>query len=259
MRPSRTPKGDALDLESVVVKGALLLREGFRAQGKVDLTNATVDVLEDEISEDEERGQHLGDMILQGLTYRALVGPLDPKKRLPWLARQRPFHPQPYEQLARVLRQMGRDHDAREILFAKQQKMREEGGLTRWGKIKNRFLDWTVGYGFKPWRALAWMLLLFLVGSAVAYRADCLHMMVPSQPSVSQVPYPSFHATLYSLDQFALPPLDLGQKKYWRLTETHLFASRVWLFHLYFILHALGGWTLTGLLLAALTGIMKKE
>ena len=58
---------------------------------------------------------------LEGLTYDTIIGgPLDAKSRLAWLHNvsnwNGTFTPQPYTQLAKILRDMGRDNDARQVL-----------------------------------------------------------------------------------------------------------------------------------------------
>lgn len=251
----KNPGNRALTLQNAAVTGPLMIRKDFRTEGKVDLANARLGTLAD----DEGMWPAKGQLDLDGLTYSSIHGPCEAKKRLEWLARQPKFHPQPYEQLARVLRQLGREHDAREILFAKHQRMRKEGGLSASGRFSNHFVELTVGYGYKWWRSFLWMLGLFLIGSIVAWVGWRSGVVVTASRSRHRVASPAFHATLYSLDQFSLPPLHFGQQGDWQPVARSRYDPRFWAFQIYFIFHALAGWTLTGLLIAALTGIIKKE
>lgn len=249
------PNGPALTLQSATVKGGLFMRDGFQLNGALDLTHATADVLIDE----EATWPYRGKLSLDGFTSGAIFETCDARKRLDWLARQPDFRPQPYEQLASVLRRMGHIRDAREILYAKNRKLRDVGGLGRLARFWDWLLEWTVGYGYKAHRTFGWAIGLFLAGFLVAYAGWGHGLMVRSQPKQNGVAYPSFHASLYSLEQFSLPPLSLGEKSYWRPSERHSHDLGYWSLQGYFIFQGLAGWILTGLLIAALTGIIKKE
>lgn len=65
--------------------------------------------------------------------------------------------PQPYEQLARVLRLNGQDKAARMVAINK----RKNNGS--W--VSNKILCLTIYYGYKPWLALIWLTLLIGYGS----------------------------------------------------------------------------------------------
>ena len=70
-----------------------------------------------------------------GMTYDALIEPLGSKMRLIWLKRGarllRDFHPQPYQQLAKVLQESGHRREARAILIAKEREQRRDS-RRRW-------------------------------------------------------------------------------------------------------------------------------
>ena len=255
-----SPDGYALMLDTAVVKGLLIIHGRFRAEGGVDLSNTTVGAFVY-----DETVWPRGGLSLKGFTYGSIHGSRGANKRLRWLDGMKEFSPQPYEQLARVLRQMGHEHDAREVLIAKQRRMRDRGGLSWGSRLGNWLLEWTVGYGYRARCALWWMLVFFALGSGFAglgWRAGLFVPSAQSEPSAlrpAQAVAPRFHATLYSLDRFSLPPLDLGQKAAWQPHERGNCDPWYWAFQIYFILHSLAGWTLTGLLIAALTGIIKKD
>lgn len=249
------PDGSALVLQSATVDGTLSLGEEFDAEGLVDLRHATAKVLAD----DEKTWPKPGKLALEGFTYQAVHGTCDAKKRLKWLERERDFHPQPYEQLARVLRQTGYVHGAQKILYAKNKRLRKAGRLGFRGWLKNLVLQFTVGYGYRSWRAAAWMLVLFAAGWGVAWWGWHAGLMIRSQPQVKGVAYPDFHASLYSLKEFSLPPMSLHSHNFWRPYARTARGADYWLFKGYFIFQGLAGWVLAGLLIAALTGIIKKE
>jgi hypothetical protein len=95
----------------------------------VRLVNGRVGLLDD----DEASWPAPDNLQLNGLVYTAVAaGLMDAKKRLVWLARQpsTPFRPQPYQQLAKVLRESGHETDAKRVLIAKERARRNMG---TWG------------------------------------------------------------------------------------------------------------------------------
>jgi hypothetical protein len=246
------PKGPAIDMNSLNLKGGLFMNEGFEAKGGVDLTHAKVGVI------DDHRGgwPTLG-FRLDGLTYGCIDKNLDAKTRLPWLRSQTKFHPQPYEQLARVMRESGNERDAQRILFAKHQELRRIRPLGL-GWLAKFILEIIVGYGYRTWLAAFWLLGLLLLGWGVANLASRSKVIVRSQSLATEVAYPEFHPLLYSLDQLHLP-LDLHQNAYWRLDEKPSSGPWFWAFEAYFVFHTLIAWILISLFVAAVTGIIKKE
>jgi hypothetical protein len=128
------PSGNALHADGFQVGGGVYLDDGFRAEGVVRLAGGRVGWLLDE----EASWPAPGNLRLNGFVYTAIAaGPTDAKARLAWLARQplRPFRPQPYVQLANVLRESGHEADAKRVLIAKERARRKYGGLgwaARW-------------------------------------------------------------------------------------------------------------------------------
>lgn len=82
-----------------------------------------------------------------------------------WLARQEPFSPQPYVQLANVLRQTGDNETAKAILYAGKQ--REFAAAGFWSSI-GLALQWAfTGFGLYPQVAGLWVLALIAIGAVV--------------------------------------------------------------------------------------------
>ncbi|WP_442818191.1 hypothetical protein [Streptomyces sp. NBC_01727] len=84
--------------------------------------------------------------------------------RLPLLERDRDgFVPHSYEQLALTYRGTGEDGEARTVLLAAQRGHRRTlpWPARLWGHVQ----DVTVGYGFRPARAVTWLLTLLLLGA----------------------------------------------------------------------------------------------
>ena len=172
-------------------------------RGRVVLSGATVENLVDAAA-----SWPVGEGLwMAGFTYQHLVprGPFPLEQRLRWLATATPeFSPEPYEQLAAVLRNCGEDDDARRVLLEKHRRRRETLGLA--GKAWGYLQDWAVAYGYRPGRALLWMAVLWAAGAVYFSR-------FPPTP-LSEEEDPHWNAALYALD-LLLPVITLGQKEHW--------------------------------------------
>jgi hypothetical protein len=207
----------AVDFSSATVDGCLVLK--YRVDDKHDLSisDSHVKTLHLEILPAEHVGVDLNGAVvtsfvdtqeswpkvikLDRMKYESLRPLLPAKGRLIWLGRNEDSDsPQPYEQLARQYREAGYDHDARTILLAKYRNRTRQlrFPLKWWGYLQ----DITVGYGYRPVRALAW-----LAGSTVVVSV-CSVVWQPGPVSGSA---PAFNPIVYALD-VVLPILDLGQE-----------------------------------------------
>ncbi|OIJ68523.1 hypothetical protein [Streptomyces mangrovisoli] len=175
----------------------LLLRPRRAPLGTVDLGRMSVGLLHDEPT------RWPASLVLDGTVYDTLRPALTAKARLPWLGRDPAgFTPQPYEQLAAVHQRHGRDAEARTVLVAKQRGLRPT--LAPPARLWSLLQDATVGYGYRPLRALWVLLCLLAAGSA-------LFALRPPTP-VGGGPYPHFQPLVYTLD-LLLPLVDLGQER----------------------------------------------
>jgi len=163
---------------------------------------------------------------------------------------------------------MGHESAARAIAVEKRWRAGDYK-LVGWaGCLKNRFLWFTTNYGYAPFRAIIWLLLLtFLVGPLGFSRADRAGLVVPKNDNAYQqyvtkasLPggYEPFNPWHYSLD--LLPPLDLGQKSGWHLYPVA--GIPYWHYRFYFaflISYVLACYVLLALAVAAFTGLIKKD
>jgi hypothetical protein len=160
-----------------------------------------------------------GSLLIDGFTYTSFSMETDPTTaaaaRLRWLKRQprHPFHWQPYEQLAQVLRNSGQEALARRVQIEKHEMRRKHAGLTFLSRVLNWILKVTIGHGYQPSRALAWSAAFIVFGGVVFGVGNAGGLMVPSEknvphntasaaPWLSRAPYVSFDALVYSLDNF---------------------------------------------------------
>jgi hypothetical protein len=160
-------------------------------------------------------------------------------QRLDWVSRNLGgYNPQVYDQLAAAYRRAGQEEAARAVAIAKQRRRRS--ALNPAARLVNLIADVTVGYGYRTWKAGVWLVVLTALGTIAFSR---IHMIA----SVSHPP--AFNPLGYSLDQL-LPIADLGQKNDWQPAGGYLYLA--WL------LRGIG-WTLTTAVVAAVTGVLKRE
>jgi sRNA-binding regulator protein Hfq len=299
------PGGRALAVESSKIEGNVFLRKGFRARGNVSLVRATMgslviwNVLEADQTilhlelakaetfwDEEASWPKSENLYLDGFRYDRLYedAPFQAASRKKWLGLQSrdKFRPQPYEQLASVLRQMGHESEAREVMI---EKNRERARFTHfpqqswwWYKVFGRF----IGYGYAPWRAFAASVVMIVLGTFLFRRGFRHGLIAPTsdnaygkdsngqpileengQPKTLET-YPVFNAFVYSLESFT-PLLKLDQSANWtpnanRFTEI---SSLHWkvptgeLLRYYLYFHIAAGWLLTSLWVGAITGLVK--
>ncbi|MEW2353191.1 hypothetical protein [Spirillospora sp. NPDC029432] len=174
----------------------LLLWPAEKIKGAVALSYSRINLILDhpDIWPDE--------LWLNGLTYDTLRGGRF-KDRLSWISRDREFHTQPYEQLSAWYHGIGHDDLARKVQLAKMRVRRRN--VHPVGRAWNVLLDWTVGYGYRPWLAFAWFGVLVGIGTLV-FSANPPRSIKPGDER------PDFHAFVYTLD--LLIPIDtFGQQQ----------------------------------------------
>jgi hypothetical protein len=149
---------------------------------------------------------------LDGLTYERLsrrtedVGAWTARQRLDWMARYTPgFAPGPYDQLAAALTRDGREQEARQVLLVRERlRHRAMGRLgALWGAVQ----DAGIGFGYRPLRALLWLLVVVAAGTAWFAAAGPLRAVKPDES-------PTWDPFLYTVDVL-VPLVDLGHDKAW--------------------------------------------
>jgi hypothetical protein len=222
-----------------------------------------------------------GNLLLDGFTYQGFgAGSLwTAPERLQWLALQPPgYRPQPFTELAQALRQEGRVDGAMRVLIAQRAAQRRSGIIGPPERIWNLLLEYTIGYGFLPLRALWWMSGFVLFGTIVFGLGYRWGVITPTEEGAYRefvekgaAPrhYPPFNAFVYSLENF-LPVVDLCQGNFWRPNPLHppvrpggkaeragVITGRFLRWYLW--MHILAGWILTPLLAAGLSGLIRVD
>jgi hypothetical protein len=188
------PGGTALIARGLQVAQASI-QPAEPIQGTVDLSHARIGVLRDDPQ------TWPAEIHLDGLSYEALEPQLPARQRLKWLARSPGSQSQPYEQLAAHYTRTGRPAAAREVFYATER--RQRAGKTLPGRVWSFLQDITVGYGYRPARAAAWLAALLAIGSIT-------YTLAPPAP-LNTTGAPHFNPVIYTLD-LLLPVVDLGQK-----------------------------------------------
>jgi hypothetical protein len=259
----RNPGEEALGADGADVKGSLFLRHGFSAIGGVRLLGAQIGgnldcgggSLSEVIAENAEiRGTLLwqsveatsldlinasagslvddekswpgkGNLFPDGFVYGHISGdsPRDAKTRLKWLALQDRFVPQPYRQLAKVLRETG-DEDGAVTVLQEMERLRRKRDDRTWpARLESGVLRRTIGYGYNPLLEVYWMAGLSGLGWILYRRAYLAGNIVPKEEGAyesfkrdGQPPdhYTTFAPLVYAVEN-SLPLVKLGQEDTW--------------------------------------------
>ncbi len=202
------PGGVALRASSCVV-GEVWLRSCETVQGTVNLRRSQFDILHmpSETWPDRIR--------IDGLTYRTLAPHLPAEQRLPALEREESgYLPYAYEQLAAAYRTAGDEAAARTVQLAKLRRHRRT--LPRHARLWGKLQDVTVGYGFRPLRAVGWLLALLMTG-AIAYALE------PPRP-LKAGEAPDFNPVFYTID-LLVPIISFGQESAYAPSGWHQWLS----------------------------------
>lgn len=278
---------NALSLARARISGLLYLRNNEITGGGVSLAGAHATRLND-----EPDSRH--PIRLDGLTYDDFSrhAKLGLAARLDWLERRppdTPFTAQPYEQLARVLRQMGHRDDAREVLMRKERTLR---AATRAGSTNPlaRAASWltdttlrsTIGYGYRPGRALLLAVVLIAALGFFFQKVWTAGDMAPgpapiliskgwidatrthpdnpaafwAAPGEAGQDFETFHPYAYATD-VVIPIINLGQESAWApSTSRSPWGYAGWWIR--WFAKALG-WLITALGAAAITGMVRND
>ncbi|MCK4824643.1 hypothetical protein KA005_53315, partial [bacterium] len=233
------------------------------------------------LSDDKNCWPEKGKLLLDGLVYDGFSDNTltDFETRIDWLRLQPKniFLPQPFEQLASVFRKSGRDKDAKRILI---EKNKDKIWLSQMGvfeRLRHRFLGYFIDYGYQPWKAIWWALVIVALGCVVFGIGFRKGIISPKQEMtyvsdrdvrghISMENYPKFNSIIYSLDMF-VPLIDLHMANYWLPN-----ANKKWqwcisekiklpisgILRTYLWIHIIAGWIITTFFIVGLTGLIKK-
>lgn len=182
----------------------LRLRFAEPPRGDVSL----VCVVAGSVFDDENLWATEGKLDIEDFEYQSLTArpEVDLTTRLRWLQRVlTDYDPDPYDQLAASYRDGGHDDRADAVLLAKQRHRHTVYGPA--GRIWGWLQEWTVGYGYRPWRAALWLAVCWLLGS--------LWFAYHQLPRLDSGQDPSWQPVIYVAD-LLVPVVNLGQDGMWR-------------------------------------------
>jgi hypothetical protein len=208
----------ALDARGFRVGGRLVWKLDQPPQGLVDLSSGRVSLLDDTM-----QSWPKGKYVLAGLSYRPAMDGNGQwvDQRIDWLRNTKDYSATAYQQLAEAYRLIGEEKTAEKISIGSMRDLRKRGDLRRRSRWWNKFLDRTVGYGYRIHRAFLILLGLGLLGALFYYlgeHADLIFYV----PGSNHVPanrgclpgYSCFNPFVYSF-QLLIPGLDLREATYW--------------------------------------------
>jgi hypothetical protein len=202
----------ALEAQHMVVSGAFFVHELVSVIGTISLYAARVGSLVD----DKQSWTEVK-LNLDGFIYDRLAGTPDAKTRITWLNRQSKseagldgiggnFKPQPWQQLQKVLREMGHLEDARQVAIEFEKRLRKANLIGQtpeswckprawlYRKISRRFhwlFGWLIGYGYRPLGLffkmfIVWLICGVIYWGAAVYGNNGNGVFAPSNPLVFQ-------------------------------------------------------------------------
>ncbi len=187
---------------------------------------------------------------LNGLTY-----PDAPEDTDAWLTMLRDhtfrYEAQPYQQLAAVHRAAGHEHTARKVLIAQQEDLRRRGDPGN--RLWHWFLGVTLGYGYKPSRAVAGLLVTFLLSIALVWTAGAYNGLSPAKDRPADACSPVNRISLAA--DLAIPLVKLGGTPRCELANG---AAGQWATTAGWVVQILG-WSFATLSVAGFTGLVRKS
>jgi hypothetical protein len=267
----------ALRAGGIQVGGPLEWAPRSPVRGLVDLQRAMVHRLDDDWSLPDAHWPHAGRLLLDGFSYDGFGGQHQAswRHRLKWIRQshvpagattEAVFVTQPYEQLARIYRQVGQDNEAQQVTIARRNDLRGYGSLTHLQKLSNWLLDRTIRHGYRPLRAVVLLVVLYvlvLLGALFAQHHDGVIVPAKDARTIRPAPtalncssaYPCFYPAGYAVD-VVVPIINLGQAENWR-PSSH--APWGWAYITVGWVATGLGWAFTTLAVAGYTGLIRKD
>jgi len=291
-------KGYAINAYGLNVKNSVLFRKDVKVKGKVNFHNAIIegDMYWTDIASTKDLQLNLqsarigrlvdnasswpenGNLVLGGLIYDEISdgSPLTVRDRIEWLHRQptNTFYPQPYEQLASMLRKNGREDDAKEVLIEKNRDPALYSQMSFFQLWWHRIKGWVIGYGYRPGRAFFWVFGFIALGWGVFWIGFCADVMTPTKTnlyassskgprSVLSESTKAFigESLMYSIDSF-VPIVNFHVASNWlpdknRKGEKFKIPVNGGCIRVYMWIHIAAGWFFTTFLVVGLTGLIR--
>lgn len=243
----------------------------------------------------DARGRDADHLILDGFEYQHLDNPDgDTAPAVPtYTARQRwlrgqscddlftRLRPQPWRHLAKVLASQGYEEDAHRIAIARRVAERHARQTTWFMRCLSWLLHVLADYGFNPWKAVGWSVVVIVVWAAVytgaafesckagprlcqegeifvrTAAADFVPGVTSSDEARDKLVnlYPAFDPLAYSFDTF-MPLFDAGTDRFWRVNTATWRGVALYYFS---IAEQIEGAVLVSLIITGFTGLLTRD
>lgn len=298
----------AINLRNAQIDGTLVWRGVEHARGELNLSGASCLTLNMDRNSWEKPSQiRLDNFTFKGFTE--LPEGCNAQFWRDWLERQPEkylttrFRPNPYNQLADVLDRMGHEQEAKSIRVEQRRRQSEftrlyeplpdhdSGRLTRkaivfWNSVQGALVD----YGYRPGKAVAYLLGFVAIGSVVFYGAARDGIIAPTHPLIfkeigksipkacadnwvyfpkaskadceAAIPseYSEFNSIMYSID-LALPIVNFRMENDWAPRVVNQQGKRYWpgwWVRTWEWVQIAAGWMLSLLFVSAIGGIIRR-
>jgi len=253
--------GEGLDARGFKVGGRLVWKLDQSPEGLVDLSSGQVSLLDDTMQSWPD-----GNYELTGLSYRPAMDGKDQiraEERITWLRKTKDYSGSAYQQLADAYRLNGDEDTAEKVSIASLRDLRKRGNLRPRSRLWNKFLDRTVGYGYRLHRPFLVLLAVGLLGAFFYYLGEHANLIFATQDTTHQAAngvcprgYPCFNPIVYSF-QMLIPGLDLREATYWWPDA----GKSPWGFPLVLFtwLLIILGWVLATAVVAGITQLFRKR
>jgi hypothetical protein len=248
----------ALNAENLRVSGTMNLRAKERPR-ELNLRHASTGQLLD-----PERYWPLpGHLEIDGFVYGGFAepAPRDVQSRLKWLALQPGDPPQPYRHLATIYRNLGDEKSATKVSIKREWRGIRLDQLGPFRALGKFMLGITIGFGYRPGRAIFFLIVLYLFGALWIY-PHARAVMIETRPPVATAKisangpcpanYPCYSPWAYSFDTL-IPIIHLGQSDAWTPAGADGSATRY-----YGYVATILGWGLATMAVAGFSGLVRK-
>jgi hypothetical protein len=248
----------ALNAEYLRVSGIMHLRTKGRPC-ELNLRHASTGQLLDA----ESSWPLPGHLEIDGFLYGGFAGPApqDVQRRLKWLALQPRNPPQPYGHLAATYRNLGDEKSATKVSIEREWRRIQHDRLGPSRALAKLILGVTIGFGYRPGRAIFFLIALYLLGALWIY-PHARSVMIETKPPIAgaavsangscSINYPCYSPWAYSFDTL-IPIIHLGQSDAWTPAGDHGSAVRY-----YGYVVTILGWGLASMAIAGFSGLVRK-
>ncbi len=169
--------GPALAAHKLRAGSSIMWLPAETPNGSIDFSFADTNTLTDAIKSwpripDRDKGRGENNVVLEGFTFRTLDSDIPLEDRLNVLRHTNIYSMQQYRELATAYRIAGEHKNYRLTMIDGFRNERRRGDLSRYSRVSNWFLEWTVGFGYRLWLPFVYVAVLGFVMGFVYHYAE---------------------------------------------------------------------------------------